>query len=44
MPFGPPFLQADKPTSIKHRGQYKYIDFFINLLNLTKPFNSGLGK
>jgi hypothetical protein len=22
----------------------KYIDFSINLLNLTKPFNSGLGK
>jgi hypothetical protein len=37
-------LPADEPTSIKHRGRYKYIDFYINLLNLTKPFNSGLEK
>ncbi len=44
MPFWPPLLPADEPTSIKHRGQYKYIDFYINLLNLTKPFNSGLKK
>jgi hypothetical protein len=44
MPFWPPLLPADKPTSIKHRGQYKYIDFYINLLNLTKPFDSGLEK
>ncbi len=44
MPFWPSLLPADKPTSIKHRGQYKYIDFYINLLNLTKPFNSGLKK
>jgi hypothetical protein len=44
MPFRPPFLPADKPTSIKHRGGYKYIDFCINLLNLTKPFDSGLKK
>jgi hypothetical protein len=44
MPFQPPLLLADKPTSIKHRGQYNYIDFYINLLNLTKPFNSGLKK
>jgi hypothetical protein len=35
---------VDKPTSIKHRGQYKYIDFYINLLNFTKPFNRGLEK
>ncbi len=44
MPFRPPLLPADKPTSIKHRGQYKYIGFYINLLNLTKSFNSGLKK
>ncbi len=44
MPFWPPLLPADEPTSIKHRGQYKYIDFYINLLNLTEPFNSGLKK
>ncbi len=44
MPFWLPLLPADKPTSIKHRGQCKYIDFYINLLNLTKPFNSGLKK
>ncbi len=44
MPFRPPLLPADEPTSIKHRGQYKYIDFYISLLNLTKPFNSGLKK
>jgi hypothetical protein len=44
MSFWPPLLLADEPTSIKHRGRYKYIDFYINLLNLTKPFNSGLKK
>ncbi len=44
MPFCPPLLPADKPTSIKHRGQYKNIDFYITLLNLTKPFDSGLKK
>jgi hypothetical protein len=37
-------VAGGEPTSIKHRGQYKYIDFYINLLNLTKPFNGGLGK
>jgi hypothetical protein len=36
MPFRPPLLPADKPTSIKHRGQYKYIDFYINSLNFQK--------
>ncbi len=44
MPFWPPLLPADKPTSIKHRGWYKYIDFYINLLILTKPFDSGFKK
>jgi hypothetical protein len=44
MPFRPPLLPADKPTSMKHRGQYKYIVFCINLLNSTKPFNSGRGQ
>ncbi len=44
MPFRPPLSPADKPTSIKHRGQYKYINFYINLMNLCKSFNSGLGK
>jgi hypothetical protein len=42
MLFWPPLLPVDKPTSIKHRGRYKYIDYYINLLNLPKPFNSGL--
>jgi hypothetical protein len=37
-------VAADKPSSIKHRGQYKYINFYINLLSLTKPLDSGLGK
>jgi hypothetical protein len=44
MPFWPPLLPVDKPTSIKHRGQYKFINFYMNLLILTKPFNSGLRK
>jgi hypothetical protein len=44
MPFWPPLLPADEPTSIKHRGQYKYIDFYINLMNLCKSFSIGLGK
>jgi hypothetical protein len=44
MPFWPPLLPVDKPTSIKHRGQYKYIDFYIILKNLCKSFDSGLGK
>ncbi len=44
MLFRPPLLPADKPTSNKHRGWYKYIDFYINSLNLTKPFNSSLKK
>jgi hypothetical protein len=44
MPFWPPLLRADEPTSIKDRGQYKYIDFYINLLNLTKAFDSSLEK
>jgi hypothetical protein len=44
MPFWPPLLPADEPTSIKHRGGYKYIDFYINSLNLTKTFDSGLEK
>jgi hypothetical protein len=44
MLFWPPLLPSDKPTSTKHRGQYKYIDFYIILLNLTKPFNSGFKK
>ncbi len=43
-PFWSPLSPADEPTSIKHRGQYNYIGFYINLLNLTKPFNSGLEK
>jgi hypothetical protein len=44
MPFQPPLLPADEPTSTKHRGRYNYIDFYINLLNLTIPFDSGLKK
>ncbi len=44
MPFRPPLLPADKPSSIKHRGWYKHIDFYINLLNWTKPFDSSLRK
>ncbi len=38
------FGHPDEPTSIKHRGQYKYIDFYIKLLNSTKPFDSSLKK
>ncbi len=37
-------VAGGRPTSIKHRGQYNYIDFYINLLNLTEPFDSGLKK
>jgi hypothetical protein len=37
-------IVAGGQASIKRRGQYKYIDFYINLLNLTKPFNSSLKK
>jgi hypothetical protein len=44
MPFWQPLLTVDKQTSIKYRGRYKYIDFYINLLNLNKPINSGLEK
>ena len=44
MPFRQPLLIADKQTSIKHRGQYKYIKSCINLLNLNKPIDSGLEK
>ncbi len=45
MPFRQPLLlTADKQTSIKHRGQYKYINFYINLLNLIKPINRSLEK
>ncbi len=29
---------------MKHRGWYKYINFYINLTNHTKSFNSGLVK
>ncbi len=44
IPFWPPLLPADEPTSIKHRGRYKYIDFYINLMNHFKSFNSSLRK
>jgi hypothetical protein len=44
MPFRPPLLPADKPTSIKHGGRYKYIDFYIDLMNPCKSFDSSLGK
>jgi hypothetical protein len=37
-------LAGGKPTSINHRSQYKYINFYINLLNLTQSLISGLGK
>jgi hypothetical protein len=30
------------PNSIKHKVDEKYIDFYINLLILPKPFDSGL--
>jgi hypothetical protein len=43
MLFWPPFSLADKPTSIKHKVDTN-IDFYINFLNLTKPFGSGLRK
>jgi hypothetical protein len=44
MPFWPPLLPADEPEFDKTYGRYKYINFIINLLNLTKPFNSGPKK
>jgi hypothetical protein len=44
MPFQQPLLTADEQTSITHRGQYKYINIYINLLNLNKPINRGLEK
>jgi hypothetical protein len=44
MPLWPPLPPVDKPTSIEHRDRYKYIDFYINLMNLCKSFDSGLGK
>jgi hypothetical protein len=44
MLFRHPLLMADEQPSIKHRGQYKYINFYINLLNLNKPVDSGLEK
>jgi hypothetical protein len=44
MPFWPPLLPVDEPKSIEHRGQYKYIDSYINLMNLCKSFNSSLRK
>jgi hypothetical protein len=37
-------VAGGQANTIKHRGGYKCIDFYINLLNLTKPFNSGLKK
>ena len=33
MLFWQPLLTTDKQISIKHRGWYKYINFYINLLN-----------
>ena len=44
MPFWKPLLMEDKQTSIKHKGQYKYINFYISLLNLNKPIDRGLEK
>ncbi len=32
------------PNSIKHRGQLKYINIYINLMNLTKSFIVSLGQ
>jgi hypothetical protein len=46
-PFWPPLLPAGKHISIKHRGQYKLINFYfnlLNLLNLLNRFNGILGK
>jgi hypothetical protein len=44
MPFRPPLSPVDEPTSIKQRGGYKYIDFYIILMNLWKSFDTGLRK
>jgi hypothetical protein len=43
-PFWPPLLPANKPISNKTRGQYKYINFYFNLLNLFNRFDGGIGK
>jgi hypothetical protein len=44
MPFWPPLSPADKPEFDLTQGQYKHINFYIDFLNLIKPFNSSLGK
>ena len=44
MPFRQLLLTTDEQTSSKHRGLYKYINFYINLLILNKPINRGLEK
>jgi hypothetical protein len=44
MPFWPPSFPVDKPTSIKYRGGYKRTNFYNNLTNQTKSFDSSLGK
>jgi hypothetical protein len=41
--FGHHCCQRMSPNSIKYKVDKKYIDFFINLLILPKPFDSGLG-
>jgi hypothetical protein len=41
MPFWPQLLPADKPKFDWTQGQLIYINFYINLLILPKPFNGG---
>jgi hypothetical protein len=44
MLFWPPLSPANKPMFDLTQGCYKYINFYIKFLNLSKPFNSGLYK
>ncbi len=40
--FGHHCCRRTSPNSIKHRGQYKLINFYINLLNILNHFDSGI--
>jgi hypothetical protein len=42
--FGHHCCRRASAISIKHRGQYKLIDFYFNLLNLFNCFDGVLGK
>ena len=42
--FGHHCCRRASPISIKHRGQHKYINFYINFLSLLELFEGGLEK